>query len=99
MLDLAAVVIDRVAGSVRAGLAPWVRREDVDPVEKAGPLPLDLGQAVPAVEEGTEVDLAGARDAGPDVSVDVARASLPVVLVVLGGGSADKPPMRRRTVP
>jgi len=47
--------------------------EGVDPVEKTGTLGLDLIQPVLAVEERVEVDGAGARDAGPDVSADGAR--------------------------
>ena len=77
-----------------------MRLEGVDSVEKVGPLGLDLVEAVLAVEERVEVDLAGARDAGPDVAAErCPPASVLIVLVVLVGGSADKPPMRRRTVP
>ena len=82
-----------VVGSVRAGLAPRVRREGVDPVEKVSPLVLDLGQATAAVEERVEVDLAGARDAGPDVPVDVA---VRVLADRLGGlGRRARPTSRR----
>ncbi len=58
--------------SGRAGRAPRVRREVVDLLQQGGPLLLYPSQAMPAVEKGTEIDLAGTGDAGADVSVNVA---------------------------
>jgi|HubBroStandDraft_4_1064222.scaffolds.fasta_scaffold143476_1 hypothetical protein len=79
-------MIDRRHGSVCAGPAPRVRRESLDPVEKALPLLLNFGQPMPPVEERLEVDLAGAQDAGPDVSVDPALRIIANRLDGLGRG-------------